>query len=287
MSGEDRQELERTEDDGAGADASTRIDAIWAAAPSDDSAGRFLDALLAEGLVCPVWSAQDLLDQQTQAQASGGDGAGGFSPMTVERDGVETFCLFDSVERLEASDLGASEFVAAPGRVFFQLAAEMDAQIAFNPGVAPSDSLFSAETVAMVAALASAGEEEEMVGGGETVEVLSPETPPAEALLAALSARLAAALSAGAPLSDAWLVTIRRADEDGETRARLTLALGVSTGADAESAGLGELARELSRLGGLLAGEGGLDVALLAAGERALAAARRVGLGLVESADAA
>lgn len=257
----------------------TRIDAIWAAAqaetPTDESAGLFLDALLAEGLICPVWS-QESGDPAAQ---SGGDG---FAPVTVERDGMETFCLFDSVERMGAADLEAAEFVAAPGRLFFQLAADAGAQIAFNPGVAVSDSLFSAEMVAMVAALAAAAEEEELAGAGETVEVLAPPPPPA-ALLAALSARLEAARGAGEGVAEAWLVSIRRSGVDGAERVGLTLALGVAAEADSESGALGALARDLSRLGGVLAGPGGLDVALLEQGERALEAARKVGLGLMSA----
>lgn len=269
----------------AQAGAATRIDAIWAAPPSDDSASRFLDALLAEGLLCPVWSREDRDVAGTPGRDAAEADGDAFSPLTVERDGAETFCLFDTVERLEASDLEATEYVAAPGSLFFQLAAEAGAQIAFNPGVAESESLFSVETVSMVADLVAAAQEEELVGDGQSVEILPPE-PPSETMLAALSARLAAAQGAGAPIAEAWLVAIHRGAAGGVGRSGTTLALGLAPGAESETADLGSLARELSRLGGLLlSGDDSeprsLDVALLAADERALVAARKVGLGLL------
>ncbi|MEM9725408.1 MAG: hypothetical protein AAF909_08100 [Pseudomonadota bacterium] len=273
-------------DSAADAPIATRIDAAWAEAraaalaeseaagptpSSDDSAGRFLDALLAEGLICPV-------DPNAPAAECGAESEP--APYLSVQDDERTLYLFDHPDRLAASDLGFAEFVAAPGRVFFQFAAEAGAQIAFNPGVADSDSLFTVETVGMVAALASVAEEQELVGADETVEVAPPEAPTA-ALLSALGARLAAARDTGDPLAEAWLITIRRGG-GGSGDAALTLALGVAAGADAESEGLGALARDLSRLGAVLAGPGGLDVALLADGERALDAARSLGIGLLE-----
>lgn len=254
--------------DGGPADGGQGDEAATEASSSDDSAGRFLDALLAEGLICPI----------DPAAPMGGDAEDEPAPHMSDQDGERTLYLFDHPDRLAASELDVAEFVAAPGRVFFQFAAEAGAQIAFNPGVAESDSLFNVETVGMVAALAAVAEEEELVGSDETVEV-APPGAPTEALLSALGARLAAARDAGEPLAEAWLITIRR-----RGGAALTLALGVAAGSDAESEGLGALARDLSRLGAVLAGPGGLDVALLADGERALDAARSVGIGLLERA---
>lgn len=263
----------------------TRIDQLWedarsgpGDAPSDEQAGRFLDAVLAEGLFCPVAPPASDPPPQTESES--------FAPMTIARDGVETFCLFDTVERLADSDLEASEFVAAPGRVFFQLAAEAGAQIALNPGVARTDTLFSAETVAMIAALSDAAEQEALIGADQAVSIYTP-PEPSEALLAALSARLAAA---EALLREAWLIDVRQEDlsddADGAGAAReeslgLTLALVAAHEGDAA---LAALARDLSRLGSVLLPETGLDVAILAEGERALEAARRVGLGFQISA---
>ncbi|MEL6979143.1 MAG: SseB family protein [Pseudomonadota bacterium] len=267
----------------------TRLDALWRAArsgdegPDDAGAGRFLDALLAEGLLAPLAAGPE------EPPRSGGDAAE-MAPLLIEPlDGAPTLCVFDAVERLAESAYAGSEFIAAPGRAFFAAAAQAGAQLALNPGVAATDPVFSAETVSMIAALSLAAEQEELVGADEAIEILSP-APPSEAMLAALGARLAAAAeSFSGLLTGAWLVDVARGGEPGGAAAsaprRLTLTLAAAEGAEADSAAFGALARDLSRLGGVLAPDDGLDVAILQEGERALAAARAVGVGLLAPRD--
>lgn len=269
--------VEANESDQEPTSETTRLDALWAArdasGPSDAEAGAFLDAVLAEGLICPVWS---------EAGASGEilDDADALTPMLIDRDGVPTLCVFDSIDRLAESDFEATEFAAAPGRLFFGLAAESEAQIALNPGVALTDMLFSVDTVAMIAALAEATEQTEEVGPGQVVDILAPLAPSA-ALLHALAARLSAARGL---VGEAWLTDVARGaeapGEGGKSHPTPTLILGA--GDDVDDAGLGALASELGRLGAALTPETGLDVAILNSGDRALEAARRVGVGMLD-----
>ena len=260
----------------ASAEAATRIEQAWSAAQedlhrdgarqvSDAAAARFIDALLAEPLICPVMD--DVDDEAGEA----------FTPRTIMLGDFETMPLFDTEERLADFIDEPTGFVVLPGRAFFRMAAGAGAQIALNPGVARSETVFAPHVVAAVAELIDATEEEFDVDPDTPVEVAAP-TMASRSLLNALTARVVAARSV---IDEAWLFSARYGD--GET-AQTRLVLGLAPAADAPAGELRALSVEIARLWAVAAPESermaALDVAILRADDRLMRAARQVGLGV-------
>lgn len=268
----------------------TPIDAAWAAAraaadgeDADAAAARFIDVVLTEPLLCPIWEEGEAdADGATTARGGAADGVGAgagddeFAPKMIEMNGRDTLALFDTETRLAAFVDAPTAFVALPGRVFFTVARDQGAQIALNPEVADSANLFTGETVSAIADLADAAEQDVHLEGGPELMVEAPETPPS-ALLTALSARLAAARSL---VSEAILFGVSYPAENGNRRRQLVLGL---CGADGEAAEeMRALCLELGRLGGAVLGEDRtLDVATFAGSEPLLALARKYGVSLM------
>lgn len=271
-------------DAGSGASA---LDEAWEAAraaelaqegDSDAVAARFIDVVLNEPLFCPVWEDEDDSAESGAAETGAEEE---ISPKMIERDGVDTLLLFDSEERLAAYVDEPTPFVALPGRMFFDLARGQGAQIALNLDVAPSSTVFSPETVDAIAELVAAADETLDISADAPLQV-GPPANASEALLSALSARLAAARSVA---GEAWLFSVSYPAEDGREVQHLVLGVVGVEGADGrEQRGL---AGELSRLGGVLLDDSTfLDVAWLVEGERLLGLARRFGVGLGGGRDA-
>lgn len=268
----------------AGDEATTPIDAAWRQAmdaqerdgdPSetarllDGAAADFIDALLSEPLFCPVW---DLEGSHEESLA----------PKMVERDGVDTLVLFDAEARLAAFAGEPTDYVTLPGRAFFRLLAGQDAQIALNPGVAPSATVFSSETIDAIAELADAVEEETEIMPDGPLTVLSPDDAP-DALLRALAARLAAAEPV---VAEAWLFTAVQELDAAEEDARMEdpeefrqLVVGLAAREPRRADALQNLASELSRIG-VAAAPGPFTVALFEPDDRLLDVARGVGVAL-------
>ena len=264
----------------------TRVDAAWAAAaddPSDAAAARFIDVILAEALICPIWDdlegepgqAPGQAPEQDPGDADGGAAGDAFAPKMVEIEGRDTLLLFDTEERLACFVEEPTSFVALPGHFFFETAAGQGAQIALNLDVAPSSTVFEPASVDAIAAL--------LDGGDEIVDLLDPTnlavTAPegvAEATIAALAARLA---TAGELASEAWLFGIAADDAADDAIDRPVLAL---VGAADRSDATQELGRELARLAGSIDQDGvGVDVAVLTPDDAVLERIRSVGFGLL------
>lgn len=258
----------------------TRIDLAWRAmracsaeagdaahdeAAVDAAAAAFVDAILAEFVVCPVWEEEGEPPAADRAQ-----------PKLIQIESGEALALFDAEERLASYLDAPSAFIALPGRDFFQLAAAHGLAVAFNPTVAESAMTFSPASVAAIAELIVAGEEAQNVERGAALEARPPSATP-EALLAALGARLAAAADL---VAEAWLFdAIFEAEPP-----RLVLGVVASNGATEDA--VSRLASELSRLGGAILGgavskDGGvLNVAVLRAEDAVLPRLRAVGVGI-------
>lgn len=270
-------------------DVETQLDRAVAAARSttsdpeaSDAAARLVDLLLTEALICPVWPPED--GETPTADVAPGSV---ISPRFVEQNGVETLPLFDTEERLAAFVDEPTEFVAAPGRAFFELAAREGVAVAINPNVASSASVYAPEAAAAIAEAARETDDALALAAGHMAAAYTPSAPP-EALLAALSARVAAAQ---ALVSEAWLIEL---EPTGQPDGRLLALLMRPTDAATDGA-LEELASELSRLGGVLLSQDAaldavaaddpdrtlaLDVGFLSGDAPLMAAARRVGFGV-------
>lgn len=245
----------------------TRIDRAWDAAAQDggdEAAAKFIDVVLAEALICPVW--------EDDPNADGDQ----IAPKMVEIDGRDTMLLFDTEERLASFAEEPTSFVALPGHVFFETLSGQNAQIALNLDVAPSSTVFDSASVDAVAALIREGE--------ENAELVDPTAftaiaPPAasETMLAALSARLS---SAAGVADEAWLFAMSSDDPEAAASAdRPILAL---VGALEKSLEAQALGRELARLAGAEDERGeGVDVAVLAPDDAVLDRIRAVGFGLL------
>lgn len=272
-------------------DIETTIDQAWAAAQDahraslapdeaarlqDRAAATFIDALLSEPLFCPVWDAESS-DEESIA------------PKMVERDARDTLVLFDTEDRLASFAQEPTEYVALPGRAFFRLVAGQNVQIALNPDVAPSETLFRSETVGAIAELADAAEEEIEISADAPLTVLPPDDAP-EALLRALLARVAAARSL---VAEAWLFTAVQeiepdalAEEDldddpaamaFEPEEMRQLVIGLVGREPRRPAELQDLASELGRIGAAVS-NAPFAVALFEMDDRLLHIARRVGM---------
>lgn len=253
-------------------EAPTRLDIAWAEAlvgeaegadptaiDDDARAAKFVEALLAEPLICPVLDDDDALDSGETMR-----------PLTLEHDGRPTLLLFDTEDRLAAFIDTPTNFVALAGRSFFRLVKGSGAQVALNLDVAPSSTVFSPQTVDAIALLAEASEEEVEVGAGEALTV-APPSPPSEGLLRAMTARLAA----DGRVEEAWMISIASGDD---VAPRFDQALALTpreSGVD-----LRDLAADLSRLAGSFDDAARLDIAVAGKGEPFLEAARRLGVGL-------
>ncbi len=268
--------------DGSESASETRIDLAWRAMRVSDAAARraaagddappadeavdaaaaaFVDAILAEFLVCPVW------DEDGEAPAAPERA----QPKLVPVDGGEALALFDSEDRLAAYLDAPSAFIALPGSDFIRLAAAHGLAVAFNPEVAASAMTFAPATVAAIAELVAAGEEETEVGAGAAMEARAPSSAP-PALLAALGARLAAAR--GVAL-EGWFFEAAFSEEPPR------LVLGVVADEGASDAALSRLAAEISRLGSAVLGNAdGLSVTVFHADDAILERVRAVGFGV-------
>ncbi|MEO1329859.1 MAG: SseB family protein [Pseudomonadota bacterium] len=268
----------------------TRIDAAWRAAQeapdSDDvAAARFLDIVLAEALLCPVWEESHEDDDGADALdgASGGEAERGeVAPKMLEIDGRDTLLLFDSEERLAAFSSDPTAFIALPGRNFFEMMAGQGAQIALNLEVAPSATLFGPETVDALAELAASAGEEIDLDPSAPLIVSAPTAAPTP-LVAALAARLNAARDM---IAEAWLAEFSEEDPGSEGAPgpgrRLALCLRLPEGVDPEEGR--DLAMELGRLGASFLEDSALDVALIRADDPILDAVRSEGFGLIRTA---
>lgn len=264
----------------------TRIDAAWREAQADPeneaATSRFLDAVMTEALLCPVW-------EQPGSDADGADGSDGaepeegqeISPKMVEVDGVDTLPLFDSEERLAAFVDEPTAFIALPGRAYFQMLAGQGAQIAINLNVAPSANVFGPETVEALAQIVSQNEEEVALDPSGPLVVSKPEAP--SPLVAALAARLNAFR---AQVAEAWLATL--SEEDPETPGapggarQLVLFLRPAASLDEDQSR--SLASEMGQLGASFLEDQPLEVALMTGEEDILKAVRAQGFGLIRAA---
>ncbi|MCI4664990.1 MAG: SseB family protein [Neomegalonema sp.] len=257
------------ENDASASDAPTRIDLAWRAARAgeqdlengeDAAAAAFVDVVLNELLVCPVWDSEGEPPAADAAQ-----------PKLVATEAGDALPLFDSEDRLAAYLDTPSAFIALPGQAFFELAAQHELAITFNPEVAPSAMVFSASTVAAIAELVEANESQAEIDASGAIEARAPsEAPPA--LLRALGARLAAAREL---TREGWLFEAVFEDEPPA----LVLGLVATPGAAPEA--LRSLSAELSRLGSTLLEPGAaLSVALFDEGDAALQRIRSVGFGM-------
>ena len=269
----------------------TAIDRAWRraqdaecchdASEADAAAAEFIDTLLAEPLICPIDEPPS--DEENAL----------FRPTIVQRDGCDTVLAFDTEERLAEYVDAPTSFVALPGRTLFALAAGRGAQIALNPTVASSDTLFNPQTVDAIASLIEASEEDVAIAADTAggLEITAP-GDASEALMTALSARLAAAR---AEVVEAWLFRIEQLESGGESASAETDAASVETNAsrlvlgllpsdDGASDSIRNLAGELGRLSGALLQDDALDIAIFAPSDRMLEAARRCGFGLVSGA---
>ena len=272
--------------DGAADAPQTRIDEAWLEAgptPSDEAAARFIDVVIAEPLFCPIW---DEGDPEAPAETAADQEEDGESiwPKMVEVDGASTLPLFDSEERLAAFVDEPTSFVALPGLAFFEMMAPQGGQIALNLDVAPSSTLFAAETVAAVAEIAAAsGDEEIAFDAGSTLTVSAPQNVGAQTLQT-LGARLTAA---GELVAEAWLfdLTPVSAEENGdgpaaaaETRHRVLALVGAAE-TNAELRALGEEAARLAASAEPDAPP--LEIAVARPNDQVLTRARAVGVGLL------
>lgn len=274
----------------------TRIDAAWATAQAtpddDDAAAKFLDVVLSEALICPVWEEADAAGAADGGPEGASEGASGepaeggdatqVAPKMIEIEGKDTLLLFDSEERLAAFIEEPTAFVALPGRAYFEMLAGQDAQIGLNLEVAPSSTLFGVETVSAVGEILSGVAEEVSLDPGAPLIVSAPSAAPS-GLVGAIAARLNASRAVAA---EAWLATVSTEDPEapgapGADR-RLVLVLRPADGVD--RADLEGLAMELGQLGASFLEDQPLDVAVVEAEDALLVAARAEGFGLIRAA---
>lgn len=254
--------------------AAARIDRAWRVMRAESAGGAeesgaldaataaFMDTILAEFLICPVW------DEDGEPPAAPERA----QPKLIPTESGEALALFDSEDRLASFLDEPSAFIALPGRDFFVLAAQHGLAVAFNPEVAESAMTFAPATVAAIAELANANEEESEIVGGAAMQARAPAAAP-EALLTALGARIAAAQDL---LVEGWLF-------DADFReAPSRLVLGVVAESRASDEAVARLASELSRLGAaVLNDNGAFSVAVFGPGDAILARIRNVGFGLI------
>lgn len=185
------------------------------------------------------------------------------TPRTVEADGKSHVLAFDSEERLAQFAGDTAPYAALPGRALAVMLAGQGLGLALNLGVAPSEILLPAESLAWLA---------ETLADGPAVEAaqLREFAPPGdlpEALLSALDARLASA----AGLADrAYLATARH--ESGAERH----ILGIIAAPPAAEAALARAVAEAVRFSG--PDPVALDVVFLAPADSVVARLARVGL---------
>ena len=268
---------------GAAPDApQTRIDEAWIEAgptPSDEAAARFIDVVIAQPLFCPIWDEADP-EAPTEASPPPGEEEGeSIWPKMVEVDGASTLPLFDTEERLAAFVEEPTSFVALPGLAYFEMMAPQGGQIALNLDVAPSSTLFAAETVAAVAEIAAAsGEDEIAFDAGSTLTVTAPQDVGAKTLQA-LGARLAAA---GDLLAEAWLFDLTPMAEAGGADAAARHRVLALVGAAAENEELRALGEEAARLAAAADPDAPpLEIAVARPEDQVLSRARTVGVGLL------
>lgn len=277
---------ERAGDAGAGAvddEIETRIDAAWSAAAqdpeSDDAAARFIDVVLAEALICPIWEDADDVETSAAQDADQADGDDAVAPKMAEIDGRDTLLLFDTEERLAAFAEEPTSFVALPGYVFFEMIGGSGAQIALNLDVAQSSTVFDPASVDAVAAMLRETDETAALIDPRQLSAAAPRDVSAE-MLAALSARLQTARDIA---TEAWLFEMVGDDGPATAENRPVLAL---IGVEGRSGAAQSLGKELARLAGARDASGmGVDIAVFAADDPALERIRTVGFGLLRSDD--
>lgn len=256
----------------------TSIDRAWAAAgaaPSDVEAAQFLDVVLTEMLICPVW------EETFEDGPNEDDGPDGIAPKMLELEGVETLLLFDTEERLAAFVEEPTSFVALPGRAFFEMMAAEGAQIALNLDVAPSSTVFAPESVAAVAEIIDSAEEEIVFDPATPLDISAPADVSEEALTA-LSTRLAASTA----LAEAWLFDLRIVDETAPQPPHRVLVLVSAADDDEALATLDQLGRDAARAAAAADPDGlTVETTLLPADDPILARARETGFGLHTRAD--
>lgn len=241
----------------------------------DRAAGAFIEALLSETLYCPVWEH---------------DAEGGLQPITIEIAGRDAVLLFDTLERMTRYLREDADFEAWAGGDYFSLiAGDDEVQIALNPEVAPSATLFSPDTIEAIAELADAAEEEGEMLVDAPLSILPPDEASADLRLA-LSARIASARDV---VAEAWLFTAAHpieecVDDDEEAfdvaaedldEAR-QLFVGLTAETPRRPAELQTLAADLDRIGAASSGGRPLGVALFEPEEGILRLARGVGVDL-------
>jgi hypothetical protein len=228
----------------------TRLDRLWQAVEDGCAEAdwlRFYEGFAAQRLIVPM--AEDGAAPQTLALASG-----------------EVALAFDTEARFAAFISGPTEQVTVTGADLARALAPLGLGVALNPAVAPGETVLDPEAVAWIA---------EHSGAEVAVEETSDTrlVPPAalEALLLeALGTRLA---EMEAHVAEAWLVGTAEADGfEGYLCVLRT---------SGEAAGLGpEIGAELTRIGQIRAARP-FSVAVMGEETALLAAARRLGIGLV------
>lgn len=220
------------------------------AAPADDDARLAFHAALADA---PLWL---LLDADAEDSA--------ITPKLAETGEGAVVLAFDSEERLAAFARDIAPQAAMPGRALIGMLAGQGIGLGLNIGVAPSETVLTAETVDWLAALLAIAPEAQQ---DARPEALSPPEDLPEPLLRALDARL---VKAGGLAHCAYLAGVRYA---GGRRGNLLAIIGAP--AEAERAIAGAVA-EAVRFAG--AGATGLDVGFFAAEDAIIARLEKVAL---------
>jgi len=239
--------------------AETRLDAVFVsamAAKEEAAMAAFYDALAATTLFMPI---------------EGDPEADDAAPMALELEGGPTLLVFDTEERLAEFIDKPMGYAAAPGRTVIEMAARAGAQIGVNLGPSPSATLLPVDVVAWIAeALTTPVEIQDL-----SRVMLSPPRAPDAALLQALAERLAEYADLAA---EGWLVSV----ETGEGPAGLALILLPQPGVSNDGGALAEaLSEGIARAVQFATpGEAPPALALVEEGEKPLAVARRVGIGL-------
>ncbi|SET41034.1 SseB family protein [Oceanicella actignis] len=235
----------------------TALDAAFARAGGDQSAGAVFDALFNSEMLL-------MLTEEPQGDS--------ISPVLLALEAGPTALAFDRVERLAAFVDRPAPYAAMPGRALVSLLAARaesgaPVNLAVNPGVAPSELFYDAEALRWAAGILAQAPARAQA---QRLTAVEPPRAAPRALLEALDAKLAALSPV---LAEAWLVGVR--EEGAPDAARLAVVARLrAPGAE------GPAAQAIAETG-LLADPGAppLDVAFAEEGDALLSRARAAGLG--------
>lgn len=243
----------------------TRLDRLWHAVAVGGAEAdwlRFYEGFAVHRLIVPI------------DEHAGGEGVATATARlkTLPLEAGDVALAFDTEARFAAFIAAPTEFVALTGADLARTLARRGIGVALNPGVAPGETVLDPQALAWIAEHTGAEVAVEEMPGG--IRILPPADPEAP-LLEALGTRLAEMAGAGSTchIAEAWLVGTKTADGGEAHLCVLRLAT--------EAAGLaGEIAAEITRIGQIRASRP-FAVTMAAEETRHLAAARRLGIGLV------